>query len=478
MDVIQDSGGDVEYKATLAEIGLKHKRKPSVRKWLMYNTIEGGLATVFIVFTGGAFLTGLALDFGANDFEIGLLAAIPFVSQVAQLIAAYLIDRTGERKKITIWCSVLARQVWWLAIPLIFLDISWKMEALVGIAAFSGVMIMVATPAWLSWLADLVPCRIRGRHFGIRNIAVAVATVTSTIVGGMILDYFTGAGKNDIGFAIIIGMASLFALLAAWLLGKIPDKPAVEIKHGTDYPSFWAPLREPRFMHLIKVYFVWNVAIGISAAFFAPHMLNFLNLSFTQISIYNSLAAMSAIFLNKPWGKLIDRFGCKPVMAFCAFGIALVPIVWLFPKPGFIWILIPETVFSGMLWAGLNLSIFNIPIANSPQNGRTVYLALFSLMGGLGFFAASIAGGGLAENWSDFSFYFGGQTIINYHLLFLISSVLRLMSAFLMMTFHEPKEKTIPVMVQFMSSSVIRRIPVGKHILPRGALFHRKDKRN
>ena len=48
----------------------------TVRRWFACITFEGGFATIFITFTGSAFLPGLALLWGANDFEIGLLAVV------------------------------------------------------------------------------------------------------------------------------------------------------------------------------------------------------------------------------------------------------------------------------------------------------------------------------------------------------------------------------------------------------------------
>ncbi|MGD8922918.1 MAG: MFS transporter, partial [Candidatus Zixiibacteriota bacterium] len=74
----------------------------SIRKWLPYITWEGAFANVFIVGTGGAFLTGMALLLGASDFEIGLLGAIPFLAQLAQICSAYLTDRNGGRKSLTL----------------------------------------------------------------------------------------------------------------------------------------------------------------------------------------------------------------------------------------------------------------------------------------------------------------------------------------------------------------------------------------
>ena len=118
----------------------------AIKKWLPYITLEASFATVFIVFTGGAFLTGLALMLGANDFEIGLLAAIPFLSQAAQLFSAYLIDRTGDRKPLVVWSLFIGRQACWILLAVFLLPSSWRLEALVGVVILSNFATMIAAP--------------------------------------------------------------------------------------------------------------------------------------------------------------------------------------------------------------------------------------------------------------------------------------------------------------------------------------------
>jgi MFS family permease len=189
-------------------------------------------------------------------------------------------------------------------------------------------------------------------------------------------------------------------------------------------------------------------------------------MNFTQISMYLSLAALTAILLNKPWGSVIDKFGCKPVIAFCSFGIVLVPLIWWLPRPGFLWIFIFEAIYSGALWTGFNLAIFNIPIVNSPKDKRIVYLAMFSVVTGLGFFIASFIGGVLAEYLGHVSWLIGKHAGVNYQILFTASAVLRFTAAFLTLRLKEPQEKRIPIMIQFMGYSILKRLSVGRQLFP------------
>jgi len=58
----------------------------SIRKGRKYSIIEGSFALVFIALSTDVFLTGYALILGANEFVIGIIGAIPFISQMIQFL--------------------------------------------------------------------------------------------------------------------------------------------------------------------------------------------------------------------------------------------------------------------------------------------------------------------------------------------------------------------------------------------------------
>jgi MFS family permease len=436
-----------------------------VRRDLRNITIEGALANVFICLTGGAFLTGMAIFFGANDFELGLLTAIPFLAQSAQLLSPVLTYRFQSRKMIAWVGSLLSRQLWWLLVPVFLAPGGWRLEALIAAVVVSNAANMAITPAWLSWTADIVPGRIRGRYFATRNAAIAVTTLLSAILGSLLLDWFRSGDLEGYGFASLVCLACLGGVLALYTQGKLSDPPSSEAMRQFSWRQYLRPLRDGSFRNLLTVFFVWNFAIGTSAAFFAPHMLLNLKMSFFQVGLYTAGASLVAIALNRPWGALIDRFGSKAVLTFCAVGIGITPMVWLLPRPGLVWILIPEVIYSGALWTGFNLAAFTIPLDRSPREERTPYLAVFAVVTGLAFFVASVLGGTLANACRDFSFTVGGQTIVNYHLLFALSSVLRLSTVGLLMTLKEPVESRLPALVDMMGAAVFRQLLAGWQFL-------------
>lgn len=427
---------------------------------------EGAHANLFIVLTGGAFLTGMALYLGANDLEIGVLAAAPFLMQSAQLLSPYIFrEPVASRGRITLALAI-SRLLWIAVIPLLLVDGSWRLPMLISVVLLSGFLTMIASPGWLSWMAEIVPERLRGRFFSRRNMALAATTVAGTVLASLVLDWTRSRDHEGAGFAVIMLIAIAGSFLAWRAMSRIPESRKPVRSQRQSRPNLLAPLRDRMFRQVLVVFGMWNVAVGLSAAFFAPHMLTNLKMSFFQIGLYSCGTALAGIVSSRLWGSLIDRYGSKPVLNICAFGISLIPVIWLFPQEHTVWILIPEAAYSGLLWAGFNLAAFTLPLDRSPRTDRTVYLSVFAAATGISFFAASILAGIIAEWLSDWSVVWEGLALINYHILFIASAVVRLATAGLIATYHEPSEMRLPVVIQLMGYAVLKRMSIGRQLFP------------
>ena len=83
------------------------------------SVIKDGLASQAMgTFTGGVFLVALALNLGASNTVIGLLAAIPLLTQLLQIPSIYIVEKIQLRRTICVYASLLSR-VFWLLIALI-----------------------------------------------------------------------------------------------------------------------------------------------------------------------------------------------------------------------------------------------------------------------------------------------------------------------------------------------------------------------
>ena len=71
--------------------------------------MEGLTTEAMTTLTSGAFLVALALLLGASNLQIGLLASLPTLTNIFQLISIWLVRRYNNRRAISVICSIIAR---------------------------------------------------------------------------------------------------------------------------------------------------------------------------------------------------------------------------------------------------------------------------------------------------------------------------------------------------------------------------------
>src|SRR5690349_7379861 len=131
---------------------------------------DGLAAEAMTTLTGGAFLVSMALLMGANNFQIGLLAALPTFTIVFQLLSIWLVRKYNNRRAIAVICGFLAR-IPLLAIGVLpfFFSTSTTVEVLIFFLFFHYFFGSIAGPSWNSWMKDLVPEKSLGIYFAKRS---------------------------------------------------------------------------------------------------------------------------------------------------------------------------------------------------------------------------------------------------------------------------------------------------------------------
>ena len=127
-----------------------------------------------VTFTSGVFLIAYALQLGASNFVIGLLAAIGPLAQLMQLPAIYVVERFRNRRAIVVLMASISRLCWLFIglIPFLFspqLGLGLLLSDLI-INSTTGA---VSDCGWNSWMRDMIPQDILGRFFS-RRMQIAV----------------------------------------------------------------------------------------------------------------------------------------------------------------------------------------------------------------------------------------------------------------------------------------------------------------
>jgi MFS family permease len=422
----------------------------ALRRSMRLSIAEGALATSMATLLSGVFLTGFALSLGASKLEIGLLAALPFLSNVAQLGGAYVLERTGQRKWLCVGSLLLSRLVWLpvLATPLMPAEWRWLMAPLLlVIVGTSSVLSGIGGVAWLSWIRDLVPQAQRIRFLATRNQFDSALALTLSIAGAAFADAWLARWPGTQGgFASVFMTALACGFVGIRLLSAIPDEnPPADRESGVlDLMS--APLRDANFRRLLSYFSAWQLAVNLAAPFFAVYLLETLRLPLWKVTALHALGSIVGLAANRFWSRLGERFGAKPVLLVASFGEALYPALWLFIVPGTEWALPAVFAFTGLFSSPIATGGHNLVLGVVPERNASPFMATFSAVTGPMAAGAAVLGGLLATTLgSDATL--GPLPLNGLQIVFALSMVVRLGSLFLLGRVREPGASSVRVML-------------------------------
>lgn len=422
------------------------------KRALNFSIYDGALSAIMGSLAGGIFLMGFALKIlKARPEQIGFLAALPMMANLIQIFGSYIIEKTGRKKMLCFVCVVISRLLWVAIITLplaIFSPLSdWRVFVLVAVIALSSLLGSLSGVAWLAWMSELVPENIRGTYFGKRNmIASACGTVVILAAGRFLSTWEARFGEdNPYSYIIIFSFGLTAGLLGTWFLSRVPEveSSAQTQKSLMDFSLFLKPLKNRNFLALIIYVSCWIFGIQMAAPFYGVFMIDILKIDFSTITIFGTFAMLATLFMMKIWGPISDKLGNKPIIIVSALVLAVIPLLWIvaLPEHYYMPIMIAH-LLTGAFMAGVSLSQFNILIKLSPQEGRSVYLALFAAMTGIIGGIAPIIGGWLSKIFENLQLTLFAYEISNLHLIFLISAGIQAITLFFILKVNEPAAST------------------------------------
>jgi len=377
-------------------------------RWL---TWEGTASMGFFSITTSGFLAAYALLLGCSNFQIGVLAALPFLTQPLQILVIPLVERFRRRKVITLAAWIPA-QLSWLLIALIplFLDVpsSSAVALLLVTIGIRGLFVSVTNCSWNSWLRDLIPQQILGSVFARRQMWANLAAMTFGLAASFFVTYWQGhatAGNEALGYTFPLLFGAAFLGLASPLFMSLIPEPLMQPSTGPQ-PSFFStiapPFRDGNYRRLLSFLLLWGLALNMSIPFFAVYMLLRLGLPLWAVIGFSILSQAFNILFLRLWGRLADRFGFKAILSVCVSLYLLVVFGWTFttmPERYFLTIplLVILHILAGIAAAGVILSTGTIGLKLAPKGQATAYLAAAGLATSLGVGLGPLLGGFLAD---------------------------------------------------------------------------------
>jgi MFS family permease len=449
-----------------------------VQSGLKYVTRDGLFTEAMIAFTGGTFLMAMAMEMGASNFQIGLLAALPTLANIFQLVSIWLVQRYKNRRVICVIASLSAR------FPLLVIGVSpfifptaIGINVLICLLFFHSFFGAISGASWNSWMKDLVPGQKLGSFFSHRTRLSQIVNVVLSILTAFAIDYIK---KNypqyeAAAYPVMFLAGGITGMIAVFMMTRTPE-PVGVIQNDHLLKMIRKPMRDINFRKLLFFNASWAFSLNLATPFFSIYLMKTLNIGVSTIIALNILSQLSSILFVKLWGNYSDRFSNKTVIRICAPIYLLCILGWGLVGNHMLTIpfLVVIHVITGLTTGGINLAITNIGFKLAPQNDATVYMAVRNMVNAFIPALAPILGGMFADFLVSKSFVtdyswkipFNGSVITilkisNWNIFFAASVVLAFISLRLLKKVNEngelQKGRLVVEMVTSFKSIMRRR---------------------
>jgi len=432
--------------------------------------LKDGLATETMnTLTAGTFLTAIALYMGASNVQIGVLAALPTLTNIFQLVSVWLVQRFNNRRAITVTGAICGRIPLLVigTLPLLFSN-SASVSALIFILSFQYLFASVAGGSWHSWMRDLIPQQILGSYFSHRSRLMQILNVTLSLLIAMSIDYIkVHYPSHEItAYAVMFIISGVTGMWGVWVLARTPEPKSKPINDNI-VKLFSKPLTVSNFRKLLVFNSCWIFAFNLVTPFFSVYMMKTLGLPLLYVISLTIVSQVSSITSIKMWGRCSDHYSNKTIIRICAPVYIGCIIAWSVIGVMSSAVMLPLLVAMHMLMgasnAGITLALQNIGLKLAPADEGIVYLVTKNIVTAVFSATAPLMGGLLADFFtSHFVIHLFGRG--QWNLFFMAGAMVGVLSMKLLKAVQENGELDKKLLVAELQHIFKKRVRNWHHL--------------
>lgn len=467
-----------------------------IRRGLRWLFLEGASSLGFNSIMSSGFMAAYALLLGANTFQIGLLAASPFLFQPLQLLFVPLTEKLRLRKLMSFaaWTIVMILWIPIALLPFTGLGTGQAVGTLLIISCVQGVLRSLLAVNWQSWLRDLIPLPIMGDTFARRLRYGTQAAIVFSLATSLFIEYWGSIqppSREVYGYALmLLGGLVLVGFLSPICMLRLPElrmqRPTEQAEgQARGLSGLTKPLRDPGYRTFMSFLFTRAFYLSLVTPFFTVFMLQKMEFSLSLVIFFSILSMIANAWVLPVWGTYVDRFGAKPVMMACSsLIVVLVLPMWALvssvdrgtqTSEWLVYFLIGACMISmGVATAGANIAMSVLGMKKAPPVNQSSYLAASSIATSAGAGLGPLVGGWLIDlllrrqltifvEWTgpEASLGFAGLLLGGYEFMFLLACLLGLVASNLLTHIQEDDEKSRTAVVDELyvsSADAVRAI--------------------
>jgi hypothetical protein len=318
-----------------------------------------------------------------------------------------------------------------LAVPLIFTDPVVRLVVFVLLLAMGHILGAFIGPSAANWLIKLIPDSIRGRYLGLREGITLIFMASFALLMALVIDYMKGIGHEMLGYLICSSAIFIMTIGNFACLLNI-DEPITGLEKTRIglRQVLTIPLQNHGFRKIIGLSVLWSFGLQFGGPFFGVYYYSVLGLDYTYIILMSLVASVVRMIAAQVWGRVADRKGWAFVSGIAVLGLGIVHISYMFLNRETMYGIFPLLqVASGISWAGVSISMFNLQFEYAPVQDRTVYIAFNAAISSIAGFSAVLVASLIVSLLQDRIYSFLSLPMSAMQFLFLGSGLLIILSA-------------------------------------------------
>ncbi len=347
------------------------------------------------------FVSVFAIRLGASNTLVGLLVSLPALINVFWLIpSARIIERQRRRLPLIVLAGFLQRLGYLLIALMPFVFRVHQPEALVALVALVTFPTAIASVAFTSLIAEVVPADKRAQVIVTRSVLVSIVSTVTVLISGKLLDLLL----FPFNYQLLFGAGFVASLVSLYYVSRIKVADAIVAEQQPRRKSPLATrlrrivehvMNQRDFVRFSASAFIFHWGLNLPTALYAIYRVKNLGASDTWIGLLSMTLNATTILAYFYWGRVTSRKGNRLVLLVSSLGAVLFPVLTgLSPR---IEPLLLVSVIGGIFGAGFNLSFFNILLEVCPQERRPSYLAINTTLINVAAFLSPLLGASLAN---------------------------------------------------------------------------------
>lgn len=364
-----------------------------------------------------SFLAVFAARQGATGFEVSLLTAGPAVVNLLFSLQAGHWLEGRPLVRVTYLSSVITRLGFVALIPL-----PWFLAARGQVWASIWITLVMSIPATLlaiafnALFADAVPPDWRSQVVNRRNALLALSTILSSLLCGVLLDNI----QFPLNYQIIFGLGAVGALMSSYHLARLrmPSEPPVRIGRllqdlarpgllhfpdGIRWPvglrfltrSGGKPLLRldilrGSFGSSMAAYFFFYACQYAGIPIFPIYYVRMLNLTDGEISLGTAAFYLTVLLASIGMSQMSRRWSHRQTLISGALMFGIYPLLLALAHG--VTLYLAASLLGGIAWAITFAGLVNRLMERVPADQRPVYMAFHNLALNLGILGGSLAG--------------------------------------------------------------------------------------